>query len=95
MNRKKSVWGKRAFIAGFVILTSLCWCPWAYGHITGRTLSIPTWAVWAYVCAAALFVLEWVFLFASGLAVDDEDLPGIISDLEAVGADESGDGEGE
>ena len=95
MNRKKSVWGKRAFIAAFVILTSLCWCPWAYGHITGRTLAIPTWAVVAYICAAALFVLEWVFLFASGLAVSDEDLPGIISDLKAVGADESGDGEGE
>ena len=95
MNRKKSVWGKRAFIAGFVILTSLCWCPWAYGTLTGETLWIPTWAVWAYVCAAALFVLEWVFLFASGLALSDEDLPGIISDLEAVGGDESGDGEGE
>ena len=96
MNRRKSVWGKRAFIIGFVILTSLCWCPWAYGTITGRTLSIPTWAVWAYVCAAALFVLEWVFLFASGLAVDDEDLPGIISDLEAVGDDDSApSGEGE
>ena len=95
MNRKKSVWGKRAFIAGFVILTSLCWCPWAYGHITGRTLSIPTWAVWAYVCAAALFVLEWVFLFASGLTVSDEELPGIISDLEAAGADDSAAGEGE
>ncbi len=95
MNRKKSVWGKRAFIAGFLILTSLCWCPWAYGTITGRTLAIPTWAVWAYICAAALFVLEWVFLFASGLAVSDEELPGIISDLEAVGGDGSGDGEGE
>ncbi|MDP6634856.1 MAG: DUF997 domain-containing protein [Phycisphaerae bacterium] len=91
MNRKKSVWGKRAFIIGFIILTSLCWCPWAYGHITGQTLSIPTWAVGAYICAAALFVLEWVFLFVSGLAVSDEDLPGIISDLEAVDAD----GEGE
>lgn len=92
MDRKKSVWGKRAFIAGFVILTSLCWCPWAYGHITGRTLAIPTWAVGAYICAAALFVLEWVFLFASGLAVSDEDLPRIIGELEAVGAE---DGEGE
>ena len=92
MNRKKSVWGKRAFIAGFIVLTSLCWCPWAYGTLTGETFSIPTWAVWAYVCAAALLVLEWVFLFASDLALSDEDLPGIISDLKAVGDD---DGEGE
>ncbi len=87
MNRKKSLWGKRAFIAGFVILTSLCWCPWAYGHITGRTLAIPTWAIGAYICATALFVLEWAFLFVSGMAISDEDLPKIISDLEAVSDD--------
>ncbi len=87
MSNKKSVWGKRAFIAGFVILTSLCWCPWAYGHITGRTLSIPTWAIGAYICAAALFVLEWAFLFVSGMAISDEDLPKIISDLKAVSDD--------
>ena len=95
MNRRKSVWGKRAFIIGFIILTSLCWCPWAYGTITGRALAIPAWAVGAYICAAALFVLEWIFLFISGLAVGDEELPGIISDLEAVGDDDSGNGEGE
>ena len=95
MDRKKSVWGKRAFIIGFIILTSLCWCPWAYGHITGRTLAIPTWAIGAYICAAALFVLEWVFLFVSGMAITDEDLPKIISDLEAVGRDDASDGEGE
>jgi len=94
MNRKKSVWGKRAFIAGFIILTSLCWCPWAYGTLTGRTLAIPTWAVWAYICAAALFVLEWVFLFISQMAITDEELPGVIRDLEAVGSDEATGGEG-
>ena len=87
MSNRKNVWGKRAFIAGFVILTSLCWCPWAYGHLTGRTLAIPTWAVGAYICAAALFLLEWGFLFVSGMAVSDEDLPKIISDLEAVSDD--------
>jgi len=92
MDRKRGVRGKRAFIAGFVILTSLCWCPWAYGHITGRALAIPAWAVGAYICAAALFVLEWIFLFFSGMAVNDEQMKQIISDLEAVGSD---DGEGE
>ena len=95
MNPKKSVWGKRAFIAGFLILTSLCWCPWAYGTLTGRVLAIPVWAVGAYICTAALFVLEWVFLFMSGMAVNDEDMGRIISDLEAVGDDDSGDKEGE
>lgn len=47
----------------------------------------PTWAIGAYICATALFVLEWAFLFVSGMAINDEDLPKIISDLEAVSDD--------
>ena len=84
MDQERSAWRMRAFVIAFVVLTSLCWCPWAYGTVTGRTFAIPTWAVLAYVFAAALFVLEWVFLFHSGWAVSDEALPGIIADLEAV-----------
>jgi len=84
MNLKKTAWAKQAFVAGFIVLTSLCWCPWAYGTVTGRTFAIPTWAVWAYVCAAALFALEWLFLFMTDLSVSDEELAGIISALEAV-----------
>jgi len=87
MKRTRSVWAKRAFVLAFVVLTSLCWCPWAYGTVTGRVLSIPTWAVLAYVFATALFVLEWVFLFLSGLAVSDEELPGIVSELKAAADD--------
>ena len=87
MDQTKSAWSKRAFVIAFIVLTSLCWCPWAYGTVTGRVLAIPSWAVLAYVFAAALFVLEWVFLFASGMAVSDEELPGILSELEAAGAD--------
>jgi hypothetical protein len=89
MNPKKGTHLKRAFVIAFLVLTSLCWCPWAYGTVTGRVLSIPTWAVLAYVFAAALFVLEWVFLFLTGLAVGDDDLSAIVSDLEAAGADDS------
>ena len=70
---RKSPGPQRAFVLAFVVLTSLVWCPWAYGTATGRVLSIPTWAVVAYAVAAALFALEWVFLFASGLAVNDKD----------------------
>ncbi len=87
MNRKNSAWSKRAFLLAFALLTSLCWCPWAYGTVTGRVLSIPAWAVLAYVFATALFVVEWVFLFRSNLAVSDDELPGIISELQAVAAD--------
>ena len=87
MNKKKCIWSKRAFVIAFIVLTSLCWCPWAYGTVTGRVLSIPTWAVLAYVFAGALWVLQWIFLFLTGLAVSDEELPGIISELE-VGEDD-------
>ena len=89
MDQERSAWPRRAFVIAFVVLTSLCWCPWAYGTVTGRTLAIPTWAVLAYVFAAGLFLLEWVFLFHSGLAVSDEALPGIIADLEAVDAEDA------
>ena len=96
MARKSSAWPQRAFVVAFVVLTSLCWCPWAYGTVTGRVLSIPTWAVLAYGFATALFVLQWVFLFLSGLAVSDEKLPEIISQLEAAAADrDRADSEGE
>ncbi len=87
MNRKRSVWVKRAFGIAFLVLTSLCWCPWAYGTAEGRMFGIPTWAVLAYVFAAVLFLLEWVFLFRTGLAVSDEDLPRIVAELEAVQPD--------
>ena len=90
----KSPWTMRAYVIAFVVLTSLCWCPWAYGTLTGRALSIPVWAVLAFVFAAALFVLEWVFLFCSGLAVSDEKLAGIISDLEGVDVDDPAGTEG-
>ena len=89
MNQKKRAWPKRAFIVAFIVLTSLCWCPWAYGTVTGRTFHIPTWAVLAYVFAAALVVLEWVFLFATGMAVSDDQVRAIISELESRGAGDS------
>jgi hypothetical protein len=44
----------------------------------------------AYAFAAALVVLEWVFLFASGLAVSDEQVRAIISELESLDAGDSG-----
>ena len=88
MDKKNRPALTRAYIVAFIVLTSLCWCPWAYGFVTGRALAIPGWAVLAYVFAAALFVLEWVFLFFSGLAVNDGDLPRIISDLKAVDCDQ-------
>jgi hypothetical protein len=88
MSANRRTWAKRIFVIAFLVLTSLCWCPWAYGAVRGRVLAIPTWAVLAYAFATALFVLEWVFLFHTRLAVSDEDLRSILSDLEAAGSDE-------
>jgi hypothetical protein len=84
MSRNRSARAKWAFGLAFAVLTSLCWCPWAYGTLTGRVLSIPTWAVVAYGVAAVLFVVEWAFLFLSGLAVTDEELPAIVAELTAA-----------
>jgi hypothetical protein len=83
------------FVVAFLLLTSLCWCPWAYGTVTGRWFSIPAWAVLAYVFAVALFLLEWIFLFLSGLAIDNEELPETLRALEAAGNDAARAGEGE
>ena len=84
MDLEKRIRARRVFVIVFIVLTSLCWCPWAYGTVTGRTLAIPTWAVLAYACATALFLVEWVFLFLTGLAVRDDEVAGIVSELDAL-----------
>ena len=38
----------------------------------------------AVALSAVLFVLEWVYLFHTGLAMRDEDIPDLISQLQAV-----------
>jgi hypothetical protein len=40
----------------------------------------------AYAVAAVLFVLEWVFLFASGLAVSEKEAWQILQELEDMEA---------
>ncbi len=86
MNQKTGTWQNRAFGVGFLVLTLFCWCPLGYGQYgeVGRILGIPPWAVLAFAFAAALFVLEWIYLFRTPMAMNDEELPGIVSQLEAV-----------
>jgi hypothetical protein len=43
--------------------------------------------VTAVALGAVLFVLEWVYLFHTHLAMTDEELPDIIAQLKAVGTD--------
>ena len=89
MERKKRTWLHRAFAAGFLVLTFLCWCPVGYGSYgpVGRICGIPTWAAVAFVLALVLFVLEWVYLFMTGLAVTDEGLAETVTELETIDAD--------
>ncbi len=49
-----------------------------------RFLGVPSWAVLALAFGAVLFVLEWVYLFHTQMAMNDEELPDIISQLKMV-----------
>ena len=86
MNQRGRAWQNRAFVLAFLVLTWFCWCPLGYG-VYGPVRSVfgvPSWAVLAWVFAAALFVLEWIYLFLTPLAIGDEELPDVISQLETV-----------
>jgi len=91
MKKKSSAWTKRIFIIAFLVLTFFCWCPLLYGSYgpADRILGVPFWAVLAAVFGLVLFVLEWIYLFVSGMTMTDEDLPDIVSELAAVDTDES------
>jgi len=89
MNQKSGTWQNRAFLLAFLVLTLLCWCPLGYGSYgpATRFLGIPSWAVLALALGIVLFVVEWIYLFHTGLAMNDEELPDIISQLETVDTD--------
>ena len=90
MEQQTGSWRNRAFVVAFIVLTLLCWCPLGYGSYgpVPRLLAIPYWAVTAFVVAAVLFVVEWFYLFHSRLAISDDELPGIISQLESLDLDD-------
>ncbi len=89
MKQKNGTWQNRAFVLAFLVLTLLCWCPLGYGSYgqVPRFLGIPSWAVMALGLGAVLFALEWIYLFHTQMAMNDEELPGIISQLETVDTD--------
>lgn len=88
MTQKSGPWLNRAFVLAFLILTFFTWCPVGYGSYgpVGRVFGIPSWAAIALALAAVLFVLEWIYLFFTGLAITDEELPLIMSELEKADA---------
>lgn len=81
-NKEKSL-QETLFWAGFIVLTVLVWCPLGYGRYgeVGRMFGMPVWAVAALVFGVLLFVLEWVYLFMTGLALDDARLSSIMHQL--------------
>ena len=89
MKQKSGTWQNRAFVLAFLVLTLFCWCPLGYGTYgeVGRLLGVPSWAVTALALGAVLFVLEWIYLFHTRMAMNDEELPAIISQLQAVDID--------
>ena len=94
MKRKRNKWTCRVFILAFLVLTFFCWCPMFYGSYgpVDRIMGVPSWAVFAAIFGIALFILEWVYLFGSRLAMNDEELPKIITELSAVNAEEAAPG---
>ena len=79
----------RAFVSAFLVLTLFCWCPLGYGTYghAPRFLGVPSWAALALALGAILFVLEWIYLFHTQMAMNDEELPNIISQLQTVDTD--------
>lgn len=79
VNKKKNA----LFLSLFLILTVLCWCPIGYGSYgeVGLIMGMPSWAFIMLVIGAVLFIIEWIYLFWTDLALYDEDLEDIIDAL--------------
>jgi uncharacterized membrane protein YhdT len=83
METQDKSWQGMMFKVAFAVLTVLVWCPLGYGQYgeTGRTFGMPTWAVTALCLGALLFLLEWIYLFMTDLALDDDSLSNIMREL--------------
>jgi membrane protein implicated in regulation of membrane protease activity len=87
VNKKKNT----IFLILFLVLTVFCWCPIGYGSYgeVGLIMGMPSWAFFMLLIGAVLFVIEWVYLFRTDLALYDEDLEGIMAALEKTIAEEA------
>ena len=74
------------FLIVFLVLTVLCWCPIGYGSYgeVGLIVGMPSWAFILLLIGTVLFVIEWVYLFWTDLALYDEDLEEIMAALHAT-----------
>lgn len=77
--------GLMKFVFGvlFCILTLWCWCPIGYGSYgeVPRIMGMPNWAAILLLVGAVMFVVEWVYLFKTDLALYDDDLAVIMEQL--------------
>ncbi len=91
MKHTNSPWTRRIFMLAFLVLTFFCWCPILYSSYgpTERIAGVPAWVIVAAGFGAALFVLEWIYLFATRITVSDEELSEIVSELAEVNTEEA------
>jgi len=70
----------------FCILTLLCWSPIGYGSYgaVGRIFGIPSWSAILLIVGAVLFVVEWIYLFKTDLALNDDHLDNVVEQLKKV-----------
>lgn len=87
VNKKKNT----LFLIVFLVLTVFCWCPIGYGSYgeVGLIMGMPSWAFIMLMMGAVLFVIEWVYLFWTDLALYDDDLDEILDALKAIATEET------
>jgi uncharacterized membrane protein len=87
VNKKKNT----LFLIVFLVLTVFCWCPIGYGSYgeVGLIMGMPSWAFIMLLIGAVLFVIEWVYLFWTDLALYDDDLDEILDALKAISTEET------
>ncbi|MDW7709724.1 MAG: hypothetical protein SCH98_04555 [Deferrisomatales bacterium] len=80
--KPQSSW-RGLFLLAFAVLTLMTWSPLGYGSYgpPQRVFGVPDWVVIALAAGVVLFVLQWIYLFHSGLALGDEDMERILSRL--------------
>lgn len=85
--KKKGTW---IYLVVFALLTLMTWSPLGYGSYgpANRIFGMPDWAVIALLAGTVLFFLEWIFLFFSGLALDDEEVSERVFRLKSAEDDE-------
>jgi uncharacterized membrane protein YhdT len=84
--KKKGTW---IYLVVFALLTLMTWSPLGYGSYGSakRFFGMPDWAVIALLAATVLFVLQWYFLFFSGLALDEEEMDETLTSLKNISED--------